>query len=241
MGKRLEGFGPVCRHLGKRCFSAASWFPPPQRGLVQQDTVPLLPGVCSAVLNNSSVFFFNITNTELWKSVCYKRQHIDLMSSCGAVSAAAHWSTWCSWMGLGICPEETHLEIVSRVRARRCPQPSLLSYYSTFPRAAIHSGLIFLLTGIWKGHEGRERYSQATLALTHRITSCTYILKCHNKATALVMNGDRQQEQPLPALFLDSAKIIQPYFCLWSLLTNPINLLCLAGTATALTTSQRCC
>lgn len=34
---------------------------------------------------------------------------------------------------------------------------------------------------------------------------------------------------------------IEPYFCLWSLLTNPINLPCLAETATALTTSQRCC
>ena len=130
---------------------------------------------------------------------------------------------------------EAHFGTVSWVSASVCPQPSLLSSNSPFPRAAsrhIHQSRLVLLlrTGSCKGRGRRERCSQPPLALNCRTSSCTLIPKCHNKATGLATKEDEQPEQPPPIIFLDIVKIIDPYFCLWGLLTNPIKCPCLVET-----------
>jgi len=60
VGKRLEGFGPFPLNLGGSPWERDAPVPPRgflllREGSSPQDTVPLLPGVCSVVLSNCSI------------------------------------------------------------------------------------------------------------------------------------------------------------------------------------------
>lgn len=150
--------------------------------------------------------------------------------------------TWCPWMGLGSSPRR--LPVRQSAGYVQAHVLSLLLYSEgTFPRGAclhLHSFRTdpsdknMHLQRPWEEGEAQPAISCTKMRdiILHNDTEVSE-QSCHSI-------DEWQPEQPPPSL-LDIVKMTEPYFCLQNLLTDPINLLCLAETATACTTSHRPC
>lgn len=141
-GKEFRSFWP---HQHLHSCPQESDAPVPPRGFLlhregssQQDMVPLLPCVCFVYWTILFWFFFKYhkhraPEMSLWIELVLRSDEQLWPSQC----CSSLCCIWCPWMGLGGLAGETHFEMISRVSANTCPQPSfLLSSQSTLPRTA---------------------------------------------------------------------------------------------------------